>query len=307
MRHLQGCFVIPVALTPLCSDNLCVCACVQMWQRCAESRGGGQSSSCSDSWTWPWAKRSLTQSEDLGDTAWILHHLLQKRVAAVQIQRSPYPSAAQRAGFKPGGVFVVLRRTTQWTTGHLPSRFQLILTAVIYVAANLPFLSSEVSSAISFSAWMNEVIKHSNYKSHWLPRIQGRVPSKHCCEACYPGDCPVQFKTALFWPSELVGGENTWDADLLPQSSKCIFLILQQGNAAVRQDWHAQIFFWEWLTSQWQVLGRCRWNRGVQDCSWEPEALLASCTISTAFSEPLVFSELSVKTWSISGSITPYQ
>lgn len=219
-------------------------ACVQMWQGCAESRGGGRSSSCSDSWTWPWAKSSLTQSEDLGDTAWILHHLLQQRVAGVQIQRSPYPTAAQGAGFKPGGVFVVLHRTTRWTTEHLPSRFQLILTAVIYVAANLPFLSSEVSSAISFSAWMNEVIKHSNYKSHWLPRIQGRVPSKHCSEACYPGDCPVQFKTALFWPRELVGGENAWDADLLPQSSKCIFLISQRGNAAVRQGWYAQVFFW---------------------------------------------------------------
>lgn len=91
---------------------------------------------------------------------------------------------------------------------------------------------------------MKEVIKHSNYKSHWLPCIQGRVPPERCCGECYPGDCPVQSKTELFWPTELVGGENIWDADLLPQHSKCIFLISQQGNAAAQQGKCIQVFFW---------------------------------------------------------------
>lgn len=173
----------------------------------------------------------LMQSEDFSDTEWILHPLLLERVAE-DGSFMPYCCLS----LKQVCAFFVLHWTAQWTKECLlPSRFQIILTATIYVVAGTSFLLFEISSAASFPAWMNEVIKHGNYKSHWLPCIQGRVSPKHCCEVCYPGDCPVQSKPELFWPSEIVGGENIWDADLLPQDSKCIFLISQQGNAAEQQ------------------------------------------------------------------------
>lgn len=107
----------------------------------------------SDSWAWPRAKAGSTRSQDFGDTAWILHRLSRGRVAGVSVLCSPCPAAAQVTGLKAGRAFVVLRRAAQWTAEHLlPSRLQLLLTAAIRVAANLSFLSSEVSSAVPFLA-----------------------------------------------------------------------------------------------------------------------------------------------------------
>lgn len=189
--------------------------------------------------TWPWAKTLLNAvrfqwyrvdftSPSLGEDSW-----------------SQSSTSYSHLSLKWMCAFFVWLWTAGWTKECLlPSGIQITLTTVIYVAADWWFLWFELPSAASFPAWMNEVIKHSNYKSHWLPCIQGRVPPKPCCEACYPGDCPVQSKTELFWPSELVGGENIWDADLLPQHSKCIFLISQQGNAAIQQGHYIQVFFW---------------------------------------------------------------
>lgn len=237
---------------------------MQLDSACAQQPGGEWSLSLQGQLGPGLEPRPCLMQSDFSDTEWILHPLLWERLAEVKSSTSySHLSLKLMCAF-----FVWLWTAEQTKERLLPSGIQITLTTVIYVAADWWFLLFELPSAASFPAWMNEVIKHSNYKSHWLPCIQGRVPPKPCCEACYPGDCPVQSKTELFWPSELVGGENISDADLLPQHSKCIFLISQQGNAAIQQGHYIWVFFWGMTYISLTTAGSLNMQKGSLGQQW---------------------------------------
>lgn len=75
----------------------------------------------------------LMQSEDFGDTEWILHPLCWERVAEVGSFM-----LYCRLNLKLVCAVFVFRWTAGWTKERLPpSGFQIILTTAIYVAANL--------------------------------------------------------------------------------------------------------------------------------------------------------------------------